>query len=240
MGKSRKDSPENRCGANLRKKPGKTCGLRPLVGKARCRLHGGSMSKGAGHPSFKHGRYSSVLPKNLLAKYLAAAKDPELLSHQDELRLLDAHLGELVEALKRHDQRNVTDEAMEAWGFFKKDYNIKWFQRLDELLGTPNTEVPPEWSEIRDVVDLRKRVLESETKRLKELDGFMRKEDILIINAFTQEAIRRGVMAFVDSKLGEQIIYRIGQDLAVLVGNGLSQGLDASTGRVIDVSPQLE
>lgn len=232
------------CGANLRKKPGQVCRARPLRGKTRCRLHGGKMQSGAGHPKFKHGRYSRVLPKNLYETYCQAANDPELLSHQDELRLIDAHLGDLIAALTRHQDRNVTEEAIEAWALFTKAEStiekVRGYEQLHKLLGVREAEFPPQWSEIREVVSLRKTILESETRRLKELDGFMRKEDILIINAFTQEAIRRGVMAFVNRELGEQIIFRIGQDLAVLVGSGVSPGFDATTGRVIELNPTLE
>lgn len=229
------------CGANLRKKPGRTCRKPPIKGHKRCRLHGGTMPNGAQHPAFKHGRFSKVLPKGLLAKYHAAANDPELLSHQDELRLVDAHLGDLLESLTRHNQRNVTEEAIEAWGLFTKanttTEKVRGYEVLQKLLGSREAEFPPAWSEIREVVDLRKKVLEAETKRTKELDGYIRREDQVIIQAFTIEAIQRGVLAFVDRDLGDKIIYQIGQDLAVLVGSGVSPSLDAASGRCIDITP---
>lgn len=232
---------KKQCGANLRKKPGVTCKKPPIRGKKRCKLHGGTMGSGPAHPTFKHGRFSKVLPKNLLAKYHESANDPELLSHQDELRLVDAHLGDLVEALSRAEQRNVTEEAIDAWKLFTKAEStalkVQGYERLHALLGTRKAEHPPQWSEIREVVDLRKKILQAETTRLKELDGFMRKEDVLIVRAFTIEAIRRGVMAFVNADLGERIIFQIGKDLEVLVGNGVSPGLDAASGRCIDVTP---
>lgn len=231
------------CGAKLRNKPGVTCRKPPLLGKKRCRLHGGGMQSGINHPTFKHGRYSRVLPKDLLAKYLAAAEDPELLSHQDELRLIDAHLGDLIEAINTCQQRNVTEEAIDAWGLFSKakttEDQTRGYQQLERLLGSRSAEYPPTWGEVREVVDLRKKILQAETSRLKEIDGYMRREDVVMINIFTQEAIRRGVMAFVNSELGEQIIQQIGRDLALLVGAGTSPGLDAAAGRVIDVNPEL-
>ena len=49
-----------------------------MVGLDVCHIHGGKSLRGPAHPHFTTGRYSTVLPTRLLARYRAAEKDAEL------------------------------------------------------------------------------------------------------------------------------------------------------------------
>ena len=53
--------------------------------------------KGIASPSFKHGRYSKVLPKGLSTHYLRAQEDRDLLALREEVALVDARVAELLE-----------------------------------------------------------------------------------------------------------------------------------------------
>ena len=46
------------CGAKTRK--GRPCQNAPVLGRNRCRMHGGASLRGAAHPNFKHGRRSKA------------------------------------------------------------------------------------------------------------------------------------------------------------------------------------
>ena len=57
-----------RCGAKNRQ--GNPCQKWPIKGRNRCRNHGGKSLRGVDSPSFKNGRYSKLLPRDLLGRYL--------------------------------------------------------------------------------------------------------------------------------------------------------------------------
>ena len=58
-----------RCGAKNRQ--GNPCQKWPIRGRNRCRNHGGKSLIGTASPSFKNGKHSKLLPRNLLGKMLA-------------------------------------------------------------------------------------------------------------------------------------------------------------------------
>ena len=57
-----------RCGAKNRN--GNPCQKWPLNGRTRCKNHGGKSLRGVASPSFKNGRYSKMLPRDLIRKTL--------------------------------------------------------------------------------------------------------------------------------------------------------------------------
>jgi len=63
------------CGAKTRS--GKPCQKPPLLGKKRCRLHGGMSLSGKDHPNYKHGHCTTANRRqtaegNAYIKYLEA------------------------------------------------------------------------------------------------------------------------------------------------------------------------
>ena len=105
--------PNKQCGAKTRK--GGQCKRSPSAGRTRCRLHGGATPSGVGSPHFKHGRYSKVLPTGLRKKFEEAGKDPLLLSHEPELKLLDVKLSELIGELGQGGGPETFAELQKAW-----------------------------------------------------------------------------------------------------------------------------
>ena len=95
-----KETHKKICGAKRKNAEGKVCQLPPAKGRTRCRYHGGASLSGIASPTFKHGRYSKVLPTGLRKKFEEAGKDPMLLSHEPELKLLDVKLSELIGELE--------------------------------------------------------------------------------------------------------------------------------------------
>lgn len=95
-----------RCGAKLRKKPGKRCRSDKLMPNGRCRLHGGKTPSGPMGPNWKHGRRSknhrwqADLPKTSLAKrFNVALADPQLTSLRAAAALNDAMLTSYTASL---------------------------------------------------------------------------------------------------------------------------------------------
>jgi len=71
-----------------------------MHGKAVCYMHGGNSPAGIASPSFKHGRYSKVLPVRLAERYAEAKADPELTNLEDEIAVTVVRLCELFAGTK--------------------------------------------------------------------------------------------------------------------------------------------
>src|SRR5829696_9665580 len=82
------------CGAKTRN--GQPCPT-PAMPNGRCRMHGGASPAGLASPRFRHGRYSQHLPTVAAVRYAAAGQDPEPLSLREEIALLDALIGQLLD-----------------------------------------------------------------------------------------------------------------------------------------------
>lgn len=172
------------CGAKTQK--GHPCQSPPLVGGAggRCRRHGGLSHKGGPtHHRWKHGRTSKVyqqLPKYLRGAFEATITDPKAFSLLNEVAVLDARQLELL-------GRIDLNESREAWKLLKElassmvseldsavapedlelDDLKRRARRLHEIAsrGVGNDRV---WSELYDLVTVRGKLVDAETRRLRE------------------------------------------------------------------------
>ena len=97
MSQERKKSENRMCGAKTRK--GRSCENPPVLGRNRCRMHGGASLRGSNHPNFKHGRRSKAPPRHLLRIYEETCSDANLLELRSEIALGDARVSDLLEQL---------------------------------------------------------------------------------------------------------------------------------------------
>jgi hypothetical protein len=98
-----------KCGAKTRsggrcKQPGTGAG-------GRCKFHGGATPVGPASPHFKTGRYSRLLKdiKGIGNHYERALTDPDLLTLREEIALVDARLGQLLEKVAHGGTRASID-----------------------------------------------------------------------------------------------------------------------------------
>jgi hypothetical protein len=82
--KTRKNAPYKKiCGAKNRQ--GLPCGKPPMIGKNRCKLHGGAQKKGAERPQHKHGIYTESYSPEEMA--LLDALNERLGTVDDEINM---------------------------------------------------------------------------------------------------------------------------------------------------------
>lgn len=97
---------KKRCGAKLRKKPGKRCQIDKVMANGRCRLHGGKSLSGPNSRTWKHGqrskhRWLASLPGDTLGKrFDAALADPTMTSLRHAIALNDALITSYTSSLK--------------------------------------------------------------------------------------------------------------------------------------------
>lgn len=140
------------CGA--KKKSGSPCRMSAMP-NGRCRLHGGKSPSGIAHPGFKTGRYSKDIPTRLSKGYQAALSDPDLLQLNDEIRLTDSLMSELLE---RFDSDSTTHRI-----------------------------------ELSTLIEQRRRLVESEGKRLAAMQQLITVERALTLIGRITEAVLRHV-----------------------------------------------
>lgn len=185
------------CGAKTKNGP---CRNYPMTnGSGRCRLHGGKSLRGLASPTFKTGRYSKFLPARLQERFVASQEDAELLSLRSEISMLDARIEDLL-------SRVDTGEAGEIWKMAKSAFSglkvavrqldtVKIATALDEIETLINGGYNDFscWREIGEAVELRRKLVESERKRLMEMNQIITAEQATILLTTILDVIRRKV-----------------------------------------------
>lgn len=159
-----------------------------MKGKRVCLAHGGRSLAGIASPTFKTGVYSKyVLPPRLRERYDAALDDPALLEQRREIALVDARVGDLL-------ARVDTGESGAIWGALvaaKADLaaapdtakRTAAMGAILELISKGHADHQA-WRELGAALEQRRRLVESERKRLVEMSALMSAEQaMLLMNA---------------------------------------------------------
>lgn len=184
----------------------------------RCNLHGGKSLAGTESPSFKHGRYSKYLPTRLAARYVEAQKDPALLELRAEIALIDTRLTDVLERLDKGESGALWTLISNEFDKFKKAQVVKDTDEARAALGaldqlfTDGIADYAAWKEVSDLVEQRRKLVESERKHEVETQQMISTERALLLIGAIGETIRRHVADAGTRQL-------IAADLTRLVGN---------------------
>lgn len=175
------------------------CTRRVRAAGERCRNHGGASLRGAAHPMFRTGRYSKFLPDKLAARYAEAVSDAELLDLRHEIALIDLRISALVERLG-------TGESAENWGRLIEAYDqLKSSQAVRDVAGLADAlsalgavieggkQNESGWKEVIELLERRRRLVDSETKRLALMQQFVTSQQLVSLAAAVLEVIRENV-----------------------------------------------
>jgi len=197
------------------------CQRNAVAGSNRCALHGGKSLRGIASPSFKTGRYSKYMPERLVARYFESVDDPELLAMRDDISLVDARMSDL---LKRVD----TGEAGKTWAelkgaykalvnFMKASDGVGVKASLDEMNKLINKGYGDyvAWNEVMGSMEQRRKLVESERKRLMDMQQVITVEDTLGLTMRIIDVIKRNVQ-------DKATLYRISGELTKILTIGSS------------------
>lgn len=179
-----------KCASPLAGCPDRFCTQDPLVGKTRCKFHGGRSLSGIAHPKFKHGRYSKSTQKvrELNRHYLTHRHDPEYLHSVDEIALNQARISQLLERLP-------TGEAGKAWKTMGRliDALVDRLDEFDGAMAKRNSEAAG--AAIRSLRPLAGQMRETTTAGRNESDGWdaINAQQFLHTKLVTAETKRRQV-----------------------------------------------
>lgn len=213
------------CGA--KKRDGNPC-RKAGMANGRCRLHGGASLAGIASPTFVSGRYSKYLPPRMMERYVEARDDAELIDLREEVALTDTRLADL---LKQVD----TGESGALWaklqGAFAQYVKLKDdpSKRLEAFAAFSLCESLIEqglsdrfaWAEIGGLIEQRRKLVESETKRLKDLQQNITAERAMLLIRAVADVVKKHVT---DPKQ----LAAISADLVQLTGANAGRQLDAA------------
>ena len=201
------------CGAKTRN--GEACKT-PAMPNGRCRLHGGKSLGGLASPTFKHGRYSRVLPARLAARYDEATTDPALLELRADVALLDARLADVLSRVDTGESgalwttlQNHRRDVLAAKRVGDSVAQAVALNALLETVGQGHADYRA-WQEIGALLEQRRKLVESERKRLIEAQQTLTVEKAMLLIG----AISGIIKAHVHDRA---ILAAIGRDIEGLV-----------------------
>jgi hypothetical protein len=181
------------------KQSGQQCKRQAVTGGTKCYIHGGASPSGIASPSFKHGRYSKNLPERLAAKYGEALSDTKLLELRDEIALVGTRLAELVERID-------TGESAQRWKALQTAYvnlqdatrsgdKVKFLTAMAALGSAIEAggQDYATWREIAELMEQRRKLVESEHKRLVAMQQMITAEQALTLLAVITDTVRKHV-----------------------------------------------
>lgn len=162
----------------------------------RCRLHGGKTPKGIASPHWKHGRYSKYLPQGILDRYQAFANDPETLSLESEIAIIDTRLSMLFERWRDGDYGGSWDDIEKLFTEFdnlqyrasrsadeqeRKSYLQDAFEKLNEIkrIVKVRKDDAALWSDIHEAIEYRRKLVDSEARRRIQMEQMLTAEQAL-------------------------------------------------------------
>jgi hypothetical protein len=144
------------------------------------------------NPAFKTGRYTTCIPDRLAGKYLEAQADPDLIGLRDELSLLDARLADV---LTRVDTKEAGVHWANASNALQRYNNTGDAGAMDELRASIGDGLSDyaAWNEVFSLIERRRKLCETETKRLAAMGQQITAERAMILVAAMVDIVRRNV-----------------------------------------------
>jgi hypothetical protein len=181
------------------KRTGQPCKRPAIVGKQVCYHHGGKSLAGIASPTIKSGKYSKALPARMLQTYQAASEDTELLALREEVQIVDARI---VDVMGRVDTGEAgalwlkaRAEALEVKKAMAVYDSVSQAEHLLDLIGilTQGVNDWRAWSEVLNLIERRRKLVESERKRMLEAQQYVAVERMLLLAQGLVDVVRANV-----------------------------------------------
>lgn len=207
----------------------RVCHSASLQDNGRCRAHGGYMTarrgvnssnwkggRDANIASILHGRYSPYIPERLLQRYHEAQDDPDLVSVRGELVLITARIQEVLERVDQGEagrlwlilRGKLQDYRSESDPDLRNALLMDIFQTIDQ-----GASDYMNWQEAVSLTEQRRKLSETETKRLVAMRQHMTIEQATALISALADSINRNVhdpaaLAAIRTDLGRLLTVR--------------------------------
>lgn len=182
-----------------RNRRGEQCQHTAINGTSKCRFHGGASLVGIASPTFKTGRHSKDLPTRLAARYTEALADPQLLELRDEIALVGTRQGELLTHLDSGLALERWKEAQAAYDSLMAAVRAKDSASLQAALHALGIALDAGmgdyavWKELVELIEQRRKLVESEHKRLVAMQQMITAEQAMTLLAVVTDTVRKHV-----------------------------------------------
>lgn len=156
-------------------------------------MHGGTKKAGIASPSFKNGRYSTAIPARLVPAYDQSRADASRLDLDDEIDLIHARIEDLCKTVDQGSSGEtwtaLFDAAREFEQFERKAMSTsnegkraEWLAERDERMRMIVTLTQAgmsdyaAWREVLNLVERRRKLVETQSKRQIALQTLMTEE----------------------------------------------------------------
>jgi len=177
----------------------KQCRRRAVKGKKACTVHGGLTPGGIASPTFKTGRYSKYIPERLAERYQESAQDPEILALKSEISLTDARLADLLSRVDTGESGTLWKMAQASFMNFRaanasgdQDKMTVALSELNRLLNLGVDDYKA-WDEVGNMLEQRRKLVESERKRLMDMEQMITVEKTMVLLSAIVSIIRENV-----------------------------------------------
>lgn len=187
------------------KRTGEKCKAIAVTGSDKCRMHGGRSPKGIASPHFVDGHRSkyTYLPERLNERIADFINDPRLVELRENIAVADTHLTELYSQFSETEPSQVWRELVELYSEWQLAVNNKnpdvaelLQKRFETLLRNGASEAAKEemlWSKIQNATEYRRKLVESETKRIKNARQMISAEELAALVQFILSVIKENV-----------------------------------------------
>lgn len=195
---------------------GEPCRAKAIAGKTKCRVHGGHSPGGQSSPHFKTGRYSKYVPKHLADSFDQMVSDPARLDLSENIALIDTRTGELLSSIDHGGTQahwaKVSDLATTLETMLNRKNYEKAQVTLTEIKEVCVSAIDDSkvWAEITALGENRRKLAETEHKRLLTSDMMIQADRAYSLISLIQDVILRNVS---DPKTRNAIAHELGNIL---------------------------
>lgn len=192
------------CEGGGRRKDGWPCESPYLRHNGRCKMHGGNLPAGPLHHNYTHGRTSRMyksLPARFREAYVASIEDDDLLSLRADISLTDTRIDELIQRLdtgesgQRWRQLGLMAQQLLAECRKNEPSVDKLRSRSIEIAEISGKALATDraWRELKGAKEQRRKLVDTERSRLKDLHAYLTAEEALSIVSRLVDSVVRHV-----------------------------------------------
>lgn len=217
---------QRRCTAKS-KRSQQRCSNWACRGSDKCRMHSGkNQLKGWAQPMAKTGKYSKYIAGSLRERYEESIANEDIANLSSELGLLDARASEILEKLGTGETSELWQSLNKTWLEFMMAVRVGDSETQNKLLGVLNRMITQghsssaQWEELFHVIEKRRKVSETENKRLATSRDMISVEQAVLMINMLIEATRQSTLRHADKKTAQAILVDAQQTYTQLVGPG--------------------
>ena len=202
------------CGSKLRNKD-RICRQSPLKGRNRCDLHGGSSPRGIASATFKNAKYSKDLSSRLAQRYEDAVRDDRLLELREEIALVEVRVGDLLTRVDTGESGAIWMQVRNSYNDLRKAAAANDQQKFADALNEMGRIIVKgqgdyaAWDEVFKAIGQRRRLVETERKRLVDLQQMMTAEQAMSMLGFVVSTVKGKAYELLDRSMADQLLSHV-------------------------------